>query len=133
MTRVRTTLMLLLGLGALLVLSQDLPPGPTLLYRTSFAPSAAEGHQVVNLVLEFAPGAWTPFHSHGGEGIVTVLEGELTHRPEDGEEATYGPGESFLETPGHPHMAGNDTDALTRVLFTILLPDGADITQVLGD
>ncbi len=88
---------------------------------------------MINLVLDFAPGAWTPVHTHGGQGIVTVLEGELTHRPQGGAEQRLVPGESFIETPGHAHAAGNDTDANTRVLFTILLPKGAELTTVVQD
>jgi quercetin dioxygenase-like cupin family protein len=113
---------------------QELPPGPQVVYRTAMevsnAPAASE---TINLVLDFAPGAWTPLHTHGGQGIVTVLEGELVHRPEGGEERRLRAGESFLETPGHAHIAGNDSQANTRVLFTALLPKGAALTTVSGD
>ena len=115
------------------VVGQDLPPGPTLVYRTSMevtSPPAA--FETINLVLDFAPGAWTPFHSHGGQGIVTVLDGELIHRPEGGAERRLVAGESFLEIPGHPHVAGNASSANTRVLFTILLPPGTELTTVQG-
>jgi quercetin dioxygenase-like cupin family protein len=112
---------------------QELPPGPQVVYRTTMDvsnPPAA--FETINLVLDFAPGAWTPLHTHGGQGIVTVLEGELVHRPEGGEERRLRPGESFLETPGHAHIAGNDSQANTRVLFTALLPKGAQLTTVQG-
>lgn len=112
----------------------ELPPGPTLVYRTSFEVTEPPAHfDLINLVLDFAPGAWTPVHTHGGQGIVTVLEGELTHRPQGGAEQRLGAGESFIETPGHAHAAGNDTDTNARVLFTILLPKGAELTTVVQD
>jgi quercetin dioxygenase-like cupin family protein len=110
---------------------QELPPGPQVVYRTTMEvsnPPAA--FETINLVLDFAPGAWTPLHTHGGQGIVTVLEGELVHRPEGGEERRLRAGESFLETPGHAHIAGNAGDTTARVLFTALLPKGAPLTTV---
>jgi quercetin dioxygenase-like cupin family protein len=114
-------------------LGQDLPPGPQVVYRTTMEvtnPPAV--FDAINLVLDFAPGAATPLHSHGGQGIVTVLEGELVHRPEGGAERRLRAGESFLETPGHAHTASNESQANTRVLFTDLLPKGADLTTVHG-
>jgi quercetin dioxygenase-like cupin family protein len=115
-------------------LGQDLPPGPQVVYRTTMEvsnPPAA--FDTVNLVLDFAPGASTPLHTHGGQGIVTVLEGELVHRPEGGEERRLRAGESFQETPGHAHIAANDSQANTRVVFSALLPKGAALTTVSGD
>jgi LPXTG-motif cell wall-anchored protein len=110
---------------------QELLPGPQVVYRTAMEvsnPPAA--FETINLVLDFAPGASTPLHTHGGQGIVTVLEGELVHRPEGGEERRLRAGESFLETPGQAHIAGNDSQANTRVLFTALLPKGVQLTTV---
>jgi quercetin dioxygenase-like cupin family protein len=110
---------------------QELPPGPQVVYRTTMDVSnSPAAFETINLVLDFAPGAWTPLHTHGGQGIVTVLEGELVHRPEGGEERRLRAGESFLETPGHAHIAGNDSQATTRVLFTALLPKGVQLTTV---
>jgi quercetin dioxygenase-like cupin family protein len=114
-------------------LGQDLPPGPQAVYRAAMEvtnPPAV--FDTLNLVLDFAPGASTPLHSHGGQGIVTVLEGELVHRPENGEERRLRPGESFLETPGHAHIAANESGANARVLFTALLPKGAELTTIQG-
>ncbi len=110
---------------------QELPPGPQAVYRATMEVSnAPAAFETINLVLDFAPGVWTPLHTHGGQGIVTVLDGELVHRPEGGEERLLRPGDSFLETPGHAHIAGNDSLANTRVLFTALLPKGAQLTTV---
>jgi quercetin dioxygenase-like cupin family protein len=120
-------------IGAGTALGQDLPPGPQVVNRSTMEvanPPAV--FDTINLVLDFAPGASTPLHSHGGQGIVTVLEGELVHRPEGGEERRLRAGESFLETPGHAHIAINDSQANTRVVFTALLPKGAQLTTVSG-
>jgi quercetin dioxygenase-like cupin family protein len=129
-------LAVLLTVGAFLALtltttlSQELPPGPTPVYRTSFEVTDPPG-EVITIVLDFAPGAWTPLHQHGGSNTVLVVEGEMTFRnAETGEETTYTAGESWVEHPGHPHAAGNNTDANARVVFTILLPEGEEVTTV---
>ena len=110
------------------------PPGPVLVYRTSFeAANPSATFDLVNLVVDFAPGAWTPLHFHGGHGMVTVLEGEVVHRPHGGEERRVVAGESFLEIPGHAHAAGNVSGARSRVMFSVLLPKGAELTTVLPD
>ena len=41
------------------------------------APLQAE---VVQLVVDFPPGVWTSWHTHGGHAINLVLEGEITLR-----------------------------------------------------
>ena len=65
-------------------LGQGVPPGPQVVYRTTMEVSNPPAvFDTINLVLDFAPGVSTPLHSHGGQGIVTVLEGELVHRPEE--------------------------------------------------
>jgi quercetin dioxygenase-like cupin family protein len=111
---------------------QELPPGPNVIYRASFeATEVPAQFDVMNLVLEFPAGAATPLHTHGGQGIVTVLEGSLVHRPQGGEAQTLAPGESFIETPGHAHTATNESGAPTRVVFTVLLPKGVELTTVL--
>ena len=134
-TRVAFTVLLPKGAAVTTVAGapgSDAPPGPTVVYRTSFeATRPAATFDLINLVLDFAPGAWTPLHSDGGHGMVTVLEGEVVHRPAGGEERRVVAGESFLETPGNPHSAGNTSGARARVMFSVLLPKGAELTTVL--
>ncbi len=107
------------------------PPGSTTRaqFRTAGAPIAGR-FEVVHLVLDFAPGAWTPPHTHGGQGIVTVLGGTMTRRAE-GVETVYRPGESWIE-PGSVHEAGNATADPAAVMVTFLLPEGAPLTTVAG-
>jgi len=94
-TAVVAVLAVLVSSGA--ALGQTVPPGPTLVYRTSMeVTNAPAAFDVINLVLDFAPGAQTPVHTHGGHGIATVLEGEIVHRPQGGEARRLVAGESFL-------------------------------------
>src|SRR5215207_5350448 len=56
--------------------------------------------ELVQLIVDFPPGTWTPAHTHGGMLLVTVLKGEQTVRDEQGAEKIYKAGEAFTETPG---------------------------------
>jgi quercetin dioxygenase-like cupin family protein len=114
------------------------PPGPIVVHRSTFRDASAVGEfDVVHLVLEFAPGAWTPLHSHGGEAFVTVLEGALTLRGEDGDDTTYVAGEGWLEVPGEYAAVGNDGAAVGNdgaavgtIAVTFVLPRGMPLTTL---
>lgn len=122
--------LLALGLSAGAALSQDVPPGPTTRHRVEFQvvdPPAAPA-ELVQLVLDFAPGAFTPPHTHGGPTFVTVVEGEMTRRV-GGTEETFRAGQGWVE-PGEVHAAGNVASTTARVLVTALVPKGAVFTSV---
>jgi quercetin dioxygenase-like cupin family protein len=82
----------------------------------------------VQLIVDFDPGAWTPSHTHGGMLMVTVRNGELTVRDEQGVETIYKPGESFIEIPGEYLEIGNAGEELASVSTIALLPDGESLT-----
>jgi quercetin dioxygenase-like cupin family protein len=81
----------------------------------------------VSLVLDFAPGVWTPPHAHGGQTFVTVAEGELTVR-ERGAERKVKAGENWVQSPGSLVEVGNAGTAKARTLVSVLLPKGAPLT-----
>jgi len=113
---------------------QELPPGPTTeepLRRQAIENVEPGFDEAQMLVLDFAPGSWTPLHSHGGLTLVRVLEGEMT-RNVHGVIDVFGPGEGWIEEAGDIHAAGNDGDEPARVLVTFLLPSGAPLTVVEG-
>jgi quercetin dioxygenase-like cupin family protein len=110
--------------------SNDLPPGPTKVYEMKTeAEDVAAQFEVIQVVLEFAPGAWTPMHTHGGQTFNTVLEGELTVRENDTEKI-FKAGEGWSDTPDQMHAAGNDSTANARLWVTFFLPAGAQLTTV---
>jgi quercetin dioxygenase-like cupin family protein len=111
------------------VAGQPAPATPNkTLYRFTLAvPSISGGYSLVQQVLDFAPGAQTPKHSHGGPGVITVLQGQITLAT-DGTEKTYGVGESFTETPGHTLQAFNRGSNELIVAATFILPAGAQLT-----
>ncbi len=82
------------------------PPGPTARHQARTEGEPISGaFDIVQLVLDFTPGAWTPAHHHTGRLMVTVIEGEIT-RKADGMEHTYRVGETWIEETGHVHEAG---------------------------
>jgi quercetin dioxygenase-like cupin family protein len=107
------------------------PPGPTVLYQNRQAVSEPLGEfELLQLVSDFAPGAWTPIHMHGAMLLVTVLNGEITVRDAQGVEQTYRAGESFMELPGVFLEVGNAGESLASVATAALLPAGAKLTTV---
>jgi quercetin dioxygenase-like cupin family protein len=108
----------------------DLPPGPDQLYvGTMEMAGVPEVFNFIQVVLDFPPGAWTPDHYHGGNGLTTVVAGEMTRRIGDVEE-TYGVGESWVEIAGEVHAAGNQSDEHSRIIVTFVLPTDATLTTV---
>src|SRR5215831_5298640 len=123
-------LALLLLLPCTSVFGQQLPPGPTKLYESTIAVAnpPAQG-DLIQTVLDFAPGTWTPFHRHGGQAFNLVLAGEITLR-ENNTERTFKAGEGWSDTPDQVHAAGNAGAAPARLLVTFLLPKEAPLTTV---
>ncbi len=102
-------------------------PNKTLFTFTFDSPSISGPYSVVQQVLDFAPGSQTPKHRHGGPGVITVLQGQVT-LDSDGVQKTYHVGDSFTETPGQVLQAFNHGATELIVVATYLLPDGAQLT-----
>ena len=109
--------------------TDNAPPGPTTVYKNVLPVTKPLGEfDLVQLVVDFPSGTWTPSHTHGGELLVTVLNGEQTVRDEQGTEKIYKAGESFTETPGEYLEIGNAGETLTTVSALALLPKGAQLS-----
>jgi quercetin dioxygenase-like cupin family protein len=105
------------------------PLTPTLvyLYRTdALIPAAA--YDVAQQVLDFAPGAQTPVHTHPGQVVVTVIAGENTFTT-GGKSTVYKVGDSFVELPGAVGQARNAGSIPMAVMATFLLPQGAPLSE----
>jgi quercetin dioxygenase-like cupin family protein len=105
--------------------------GPTVIAQTALPVTVNGGdYALVQVILEFAPGAGIPRHAHGGPVVATVLAGEITLQ-ESGTERTLKAGESWSKQPGAPHAAFNRGSEVLRVSVSFLLPKGAEATTVL--
>lgn len=131
-TPARYVITFLLPKGAALTTQQDpnapAPAGQKTIARNTFTPTRPTGaFSVVQFMMNFAPGAATPVHTHGGEGYVTVLEGEITFRAGT-TERTYKAGETFTERVNEVVQARNVGQVPASVVVTYLLPKGATLT-----
>lgn len=128
---VLTGLLAVLGLVSTAGVAFGQPPaGPTTVAEQRFeAANPPAQAEVLQVVLDFAPGSWTPVHTHGGPVYVTVLAGEVTLRM-GGSDQKFGVGEGWIDNPDEPHAAGNDGAAAARVVATFVLPQGATPTIV---
>jgi quercetin dioxygenase-like cupin family protein len=109
----------------------DMPPGPTVLSRNSMTITENLGtFEAIQIIQEYDPDAWSPPHVHGGSGMGTVIEGEVTVRkgPNGEEETVHGPGEFFNETVGEIMYAGNAGQEQVKMAVLFLLPQGATLT-----
>jgi quercetin dioxygenase-like cupin family protein len=119
--------MSLLGFGGPSAFAQDLPAGVTIAANMAFTPPTGLGaFQAMTFVIDVAPGAGLPLHSHPGRSEVMVLQGELTEKRPAGDEKVYHVGETFLEEPGAVHAVTNTGSEATRLIWTLLLPEGTE-------
>ena len=126
-----TPLLLLIANGV--AFGQDLPPGPTTVHRSTLPGVTMQGEfELINLILDFAPGAATPMHTHGGPGIVTVLDGEMAFGVEGKPDQVLKASGVYLDLPGTHHTAANKSPNAARVSYFVLLPKGATLTTVAG-
>jgi quercetin dioxygenase-like cupin family protein len=107
-------------------------PAPALLNKTLFSftlstPNISGSYSLVQQVLDFAPGVQTPQHRHGGPGLITVLQGQVT-LSRDGLVRTFSAGDSFVEMPGQTLQAFNRGSSDLMLAATFMLPDGAQLT-----
>lgn len=93
-------------------------------FAVTNAPLQAE---VVQLVVDFPSGAWTSWHTHGGQASNLVLEGEIILR-HAGSEQPHGAGRAWTDSTGQVHAAGNTGRGKARLLTNFLLPKGAPQT-----
>jgi quercetin dioxygenase-like cupin family protein len=106
--------------------------GPTVPFQGTYPlPDVAAGeYDLVNLVLDFAPGAQIPLHYHGGPAVVVGKEGELTLRPEGGMEHKVTSGMVVNEAAGVRHVMINVSSANAAIFAGLLVPKGAEITTL---
>lgn len=106
-------------------LADDLPPGVTITAKDGFAPPQGLGaFQALTFVIDIAPGAGFPAHSHPGRSQVMIINGDLTEDKPGGQQKVYHVGDAFMEEPDQVHSVSNKGTEPVRVVWTLLLPDG---------
>ncbi|MBB5058266.1 quercetin dioxygenase-like cupin family protein [Granulicella aggregans] len=83
-----------------------------------------EGHEAIQTRVDFAPGAVAPWHSHPGEELIYVPEGELEVQLEGEKPVTLKVGDVFFVPAGKVHMARNPGTVRGVELATYVVEKG---------
>jgi quercetin dioxygenase-like cupin family protein len=72
------------------------------------------GKSIRGVVVEYAPGGFSPAHIHAPSAFIyaTVLEGAIRSQVNDGPVKTYRAGESFSEFPGDRHLVSENASTM---------------------
>ena len=88
---------------------------------------SAEGREVVQVRVDFAPGAAFGRHSHPGEEIINVLEGTLEYEVEGKPPVTLKAGDVLFIPAGTVHAARNVGSVTGSELATYILEKGKPV------
>ncbi|AOE85225.1 cupin domain-containing protein [Pseudomonas sp. TCU-HL1] len=84
------------------------------------------GKSMKGVLVEYAPGAASPSHTHPKSAFIyaTVLEGAVRSRVNGGPEKVYKAGENFIEEPGSFHaVSANASDTESARLQAVFVLD----------
>jgi quercetin dioxygenase-like cupin family protein len=82
------------------------------------------GREAVTAVAEFQPGAAAGRHTHPGEEIGYILDGQVLLEQDGKPPVTLKAGQTFLIPPGTVHNATNSGPGTARVVATYLVEKG---------
>jgi quercetin dioxygenase-like cupin family protein len=85
---------------------------------------SAPGREVIQVLVEFAPGVVAPRHSHPGEEIAYVIEGVFLYELDGAPPVTLKAGESLFIPAGTPHKVTNVGTANALELATYIVQKG---------
>ena len=85
------------------------------------------GREVIQVRVDFAPGAAFPKHSHPGEEIVNVLEGSLEYEIEGKSPVTLKAGDVLFIPAGTIHAARNVGSGNAAELATYIVEKGKPV------
>ena len=128
-TRILALAVLIAGGGLALNAAQSQQPGVkrTDLLRHDLG---VPGREVVQVRVDFAPGAVAPEHSHPGEEIAYVIEGLLEYRLEGKPPATLKAGEALFIPAGAMHSARNVGNGNAAELATYIVDKGKPLVTL---
>ena len=85
---------------------------------------SAPGREAVTAVAVFEPGGTAARHTHPGEEIGYVLEGELVVDQDGKAPTTFHTGQAFIIPAGTIHGAHNATGRVARIVATYVVEKG---------
>ncbi|HEV3097405.1 MAG TPA: cupin domain-containing protein, partial [Candidatus Dormibacteraeota bacterium] len=103
-------------------------PGPVAKYRNSLPGLNATGKiDLIQNVIDFAPGAASVIHTHSSPNLATVLQGEIMVKIPAGDKQAS-PGEMLVEPINQPLQAVNAGSGEAMVVVAFAVPHGAKPT-----
>ena len=118
--------------------SGQTPPGPTTISTISYGNVAIPASvEIVQEVIDFAPGARTPTQTRGGDLFVTLAEGEVVLR-KGGSDVYYSVAarnRTFRVNKGEAYSLGNPSGAVKARIYTstVIAPGAALTTTAAGE
>jgi quercetin dioxygenase-like cupin family protein len=91
---------------------------------------SAPGREVVQVRVDFAPGAAFPRHTHPGEEIINVLEGSLEYEIEGKPPVTLKAGDVLFIPAGTIHAAKNVGNDNAAELATYIVEKGKPLLDL---
>jgi quercetin dioxygenase-like cupin family protein len=91
---------------------------------------STQGREVVQARGEFQPGATVPKHTHPGEEIAYVLEGEITIEVDGKPAQTLKAGDVFFIPANAIHVAKNSGKGAAAVLSTYFVEKGKPLATL---
>jgi len=82
------------------------------------------GREVIQVVVELAPGVTAPAHTHPGEEIIYVIEGSWEYQVEGRPPVTLKAGEVLFIPAGAVHSAKNVGSSIGKELATYIVEKG---------
>ena len=92
---------------------------------------SAPGREVIQVLVEFAPGVVAPRHSHPGEEIAYVIDGVFLYELDGRPPVTLKAGEALFIPAGTPHKVSNVGTGNAVELATYIVEKGKPVL-VLG-
>ena len=89
------------------------------------------GREMIQVRVDIAPGVLAAKHSHPGEEIIYVLEGELEYKLEGKPPVTLKPGEVLFIPAGTPHTAKNVGKTNGAELATYIVEKGKPLVKAI--
>jgi len=112
------------GIWGIRTLSAQQPPAGFKRVELQRHDLGAPGREAVQARGEFNPGATVPRHSHPGEEVAYVLEGEVTIEVDGKPPMVLKAGDVFFVPAGQVHAAKNASKGQAKVLSTYIVEKG---------
>jgi quercetin dioxygenase-like cupin family protein len=88
------------------------------------------GHEMIQVLVGFAPGVVAPRHSHPGEEIVNVVEGTIEYQLDGQPPMTLKAGDDLFIPAGAVHGARNDGTGHASELATYIVEKGKPLVTL---